>query len=179
MYFCDNCDTKFIITNNLKEKNKSINENHFKNIVDNALKNELKKNDLLDTTLKNIIDSKEYKQLKKNQRSKVTKQVKKLLVDVNKNKINKSVFYCNNCATVKPIEPGTCIYEKYKKSKYKNKLDNFNFCLSNIVDFTRNYKCPNKTCLTNTKNHIKEAAFRRNKESFKVEYQCKVCFWKW
>ena len=44
MYFCDNCDTKFIITNNLKDKNKTkVSDKHFKNIVDNALKIELKK----------------------------------------------------------------------------------------------------------------------------------------
>ena len=158
MFFCPNCNSLFDISEIHQEDSDEVSEElDTSSVSSGAAENEDKENE----------DKKDKKDKKEN-------------ININKNKKVKSSiasFKCNNCNYSKPIDPGTKLYTRlsdediaiYNKEDYSNQINN------STLPRTRNYVCPNTTCITQTKPDLKEAVFLRKNNTFQVVYICTLC----
>jgi hypothetical protein len=116
----------------------------------------------------------------------------KKLSEENKEKFNKlfqlnnlasAQFKCNNCNFIKEITESVLLYQ-YQVNNNTNKIktleENQLTALNPILPRTHDYICKNINCLTNKDKKIKkEAVFFRDKDSYKINYICCVCYYNW
>ena len=178
MYFCPKCNYSFDIS-----KSSGIDVSEEKNIIKkvndilkiyesgeslNNYKAEFKKEDLE----KNV----KYKKL-----SDVDKEKFEVLFQLSS--IICAQFKCNNCSFTKEITETVLLYEldiSEKSDKIRSLEDNQIIINNPILPRTHDYNCKNLTCLTNINNKIKkEAVFFREKNSYKINYICTICYHSW
>lgn len=92
-------------------------------------------------------------------------------------------YFCKNCAYSKAMESGTLILSKTNSrsvNSYMNMDKLKNKIYSNILPFTRNYICINKSCESHKDSSKREAVFYRLSDSTQVWYTCRACsnYWK-
>jgi hypothetical protein len=175
MFFCPKCNYSFDISkasdNEITEDTRVVLKrasDAFKKLEAgedlNLYKADFKQDDLI----KNV----KYKKLSNDQKVLVNKLFEEITyIGVE--------FRCNNCNEVKTISETTLLYEydiNDTVDKIKTLDDNQLTTLNPILPRTHDYNCKNIDCLTNTKKHTKEAVFYRDKESYKINYICCVCF---
>lgn len=192
MYFCPNCNNVFDIT---REEGKTIasetSEDSKKGgakIDYNELINKLIENEEIEETIENldiddILKSDAYKKLKSKQKEYVYNRLQDIL-PLNKKKITyedvqgeSAYFICKNCGSMKKIDPGTLIYSSVSGdiTQSYSVEDNSTMKYSDILPFTRKYKCPNKDCPSYQDASKKEASFFRMNNTYKVKYICHAC----
>ena len=92
-------------------------------------------------------------------------------------------FKCNNCNYTKKITESVLLYQydvNNKTEKIKNFDENKLITQDPRLPRTHDYICKNINCQTNKNNEIiKEAVFLRDKESYKINYICCVCYYNW
>lgn len=91
-------------------------------------------------------------------------------------------FKCNNCNNVEPIKKTILLYNldmEEKNNKMRTLEENEFICKDPILPRTHDYKCKNPNCITHKNDKLKEAVFFKEKNSFKVNYICTVCFYSW
>ena len=181
MYFCPKCNYSF-----------DINKSTGTVIDDETEKPQLKKiNDILkvfesgESLSKYIIDLK-IEDLEKNPKY-------KKLSDTDKEKFMNELLYqssnigaqfkCNNCGFSKEITETTLLYQLDLNDKIKNIKtieENELMCNNPILPRTHDYYCKNEACITLTDNTIKkEAVFFRDRDTYKVNYICTICYHSW
>jgi len=124
--------------------------------------------------------------LDKNNKFKKLSENNKIKFDIlfQSNNITGAQFKCNNCNFTKEITESVLLYQfeiENKIEKIKNLEDNELFCKNPILPRTQDYICKNISCTTNNNNIKikKEAVFFRDKESYKINYICCVCYYNW
>jgi hypothetical protein len=90
-------------------------------------------------------------------------------------------FKCNNCNNIQPIKETVLLYNlnMEEKSKMRTLEENEFICQDPILPRTHDYICKNPNCITHKQTNKKESVFFKEKDSFKVNYICKVCFYSW
>jgi hypothetical protein len=90
-------------------------------------------------------------------------------------------FKCNNCNNIQPIKETILLYNinMEEKSKIRTLEENEFICKDPILPRTHDYNCKNPNCITHKDKSKKESVFFKEKNSFKVNYICTVCFYSW
>jgi hypothetical protein len=92
-------------------------------------------------------------------------------------------FKCNNCSFTKEINETVLLYQldfTDKSEKIRTIGENQLICNNPMLARTHDYLCKNNLCSTIKDNKIKkEAVFFRDKESFKINYICTLCYHSW
>ena len=177
MYFCDKCFYIFDIT-----KSSKISKDDTRKVISKVVDAMTKLDDGEDLTNYKAEFSKE--ELYKN------KKYQKL-DDVNKNKINQlfeevassgAEFKCENCNYTKQITETTLLYQINMEDKVvsiRNLEENELTTKDPTLPHTHDYTCKNPNCITHKKPELKDSVFLREKNSFKLNYICCVCYYNW
>jgi hypothetical protein len=91
-------------------------------------------------------------------------------------------FKCNNCNYSKDIVESVLLYQytiDNKTTTVKSLEDNELLCNNPTLPRTHDYICKNVLCPTLKKNMKKEAVFFRERDSYKINYICTICFYNW
>jgi hypothetical protein len=91
-------------------------------------------------------------------------------------------FKCNNCNNVQPINNTVLLYNlnMEEKNTFTRTLEENEFiCNDPILPRTHDYTCRNPNCITHKDIKRKESVFYKEKNSFKVNYICTVCYFSW
>jgi hypothetical protein len=174
MYFCPNCSYILDITKS------SL-------ILDQNQKIPLLKINELFKLLDNNEDISNYKP----EFSKDDLFKHKKIKDYDKNKLNElfednilsnAEFICNNCNYTNQINKTTLLYQitlEDKTTKIYNIEENKLIINDPLLPHTRDYICKNQNCLTHKNSDIKDSVFYKDKNSYKVNYICSICFYNW
>jgi len=90
-------------------------------------------------------------------------------------------FKCNNCNNIQPIKDTILLYNinMEEKNKLRTLEENEFICKDPILPRTHDYNCKNPNCITHKDKSKKESVFFKEKNSFKVNYICTVCYYSW
>lgn len=91
-------------------------------------------------------------------------------------------FRCNNCNNVQPIKNTVLLYNinmEEKITSTRTLEENEFICNDPILPRTHDYTCKNPSCITHKDSKRKEAVFFKEKNSFKVNYICTICYFSW
>lgn len=107
-----------------------------------------------------------------------------LFENINQKKsILKFIQKCTNCGYEYELKPKKVIYSLNFESSYNFNDENIDLLLNNpILPRTKDYKCPNEECKTNSQtfNPIeKEAVIYKGNNSYKPKYACTICKCNW
>jgi hypothetical protein len=180
MYFCSNCSYLFDISKSSKiSKDIEVDERILIKKSIDALKKLDGNEDL----------SKFKAGFPKDEMAK-NKKYQKLLED-DKIKINQlfeeivssgAEFKCENCNFTKQITETTLLYQinlEDKVTKIGSLDENELTTKDPLLPHTHDYTCKNPSCITHKDPTVKDAVFFREKSSFKLNYICSVCYFKW
>jgi hypothetical protein len=177
MYFCDKCFYLFDITKSSKVS-KEDNRKSITKVSDVLIK--LDENEDM-TKYKAEFSKEELYKNKKYQK----------LDDSDKNKLNLlfedvvssgAEFKCENCNYTKQITETTILYQinmEDKVEQIKNLEENELTTKDPTLPHTHDYTCKNPNCTTHKKPELKDAVFLREKNSYKLNYICCVCYYNW
>jgi hypothetical protein len=177
MYFCPKCNYSFDIGKSsgveekelpkLKKVNDAIKKYEDKELLDN-FRAEFKKEDL-----------------EKNPKYKKLSSENKKIFDVlfQLPAISGAQFKCNNCSFTKEITETILLYNldlSEKTEKIRTLEDNQLISNNPMLPRTHDYICKNNLCPSIKDNKIKkEAVFFREKNSYKINYICTLCYHSW
>ena len=178
MYFCPKCNYSFDIskttgTDATQEKQSIKKVSDVLKIYDetkslNNYKAEFKKEDLEKNS--------KYKKLSTEEKDKF-----KILFQLPG--ITGAQFKCNNCSFAKEITETILLYKldfSDKTEKIRTYDENELICNNPMLPRTHDYMCKNNECPTILNLNIKkEAVFFRDKESYKNNYICTLCYHSW
>ena len=91
-------------------------------------------------------------------------------------------FKCNNCNNVQAINNTVLLYNlnMEEKNTFTRTLEENEFiCNDPILPRTHDYTCRNPNCITHKDIKRKESVYYKEKNSFKVNYICTVCYFSW
>ncbi len=145
--------------------------------------------------LADLVNIPEYKSQKAKQKEYIYNLLKDIQDDLNKSDDSKSTsksnlsqmsnieqkakvyLICKNCGYLKPVVEQTLIFTKASGDSTQNyiKQDCGDMVNSDIIQRTRRYVCPNKSCKTNEDASLKEAVFFRLNNQLIVKYICTYC----
>ena len=180
MYFCPKCHFTFDIgktSNNIEEISDKINITK----ISDALKRLENKEDFsklkAEFKIEDLIKNSKYKKLNQDEKNILSK-----LFD--ENTISGIEFKCTNCNYIKEIKETILLYQLNNttiEENIKTLEDNELLSKNPILPRTHDYNCKNISCATNIKNYKdkKEAVFFRDKNSFKINYICCICYYEW
>jgi hypothetical protein len=177
MYFCDKCFYLFDIT-----KSSKISKEDTRKIISKVseLLIKLEENDDI-TKYKADFSKEELYKNKKYQK----------LEETDKNKINLifeedtssgAEFKCENCNYTKQITETTILYQinmEDKVDQLKNLDENELTTKDPTLPHTHDYTCKNPNCITHKNPELKDSVFLREKNSYKLNYICCVCYYNW
>lgn len=66
-----------------------------------------------------------------------------------------------------------------KVSKIKSLEENELACMDPLYLHTHDYTCKNPFCITHKTPVLKDFIFFRDRDSYKINYICAVCFYNW
>jgi len=175
MYFCPKCNYVFDIS---KKSNQIEYRIIIKKIPDLFKKIEQKED--LSKYKAEFKQSDLTKYLKYNKLSNEEKQnINKLFEEINFTDVE---FKCNNCNYIQNINETIILYQydiNQKNINIKSLEENELICNNPILPRTHDYNCKNILCITNKQKINKEAVFYRDKDSFKINYICCICYYSW
>ena len=178
MYFCDNCGYSLEISKSSKVSKEIDN----REIID-------KLNDAIKKIEENVDMTKYKAGFSKEDMAKNKKYQK--MSDVEKIKMNQlfeesvssgAEFTCENCNNTKPIVETTLLYQLNMEDTINNVKtleENELTCMDPLLPHTHDYTCKNPGCITHKKPELKDSVFLRERNSFKLNYICTVCFYNW
>ena len=90
-------------------------------------------------------------------------------------------FKCNNCNNTQPIKSTILLYNLNMEDKNTTRTleENEFICNDPILPRTHDYTCKNPNSVTHKNIKQKESVFYKEKNSFKVNYICTVCYFSW
>ena len=182
MYFCPNCSYILDISK-INNSNNQLEESIQKKVIEkpaDLFKLIENNEDLLNYT---IIFSKEELELNKKYKKISNSDKNKINQLYSNNNIINAEFNCPNCNYSKEITETTLLYridiiDKITtniKTLEENKLITSNPLLPNTKDYT----CKNIDCKTHTNIELKNSVMYKDKNSYKVNYICCVCYYGW
>jgi hypothetical protein len=91
-------------------------------------------------------------------------------------------FRCENCNFTKQITETTLLYQvnmEDKIVKLKTLEENQLMCQDPLMPHTHDYTCKNPSCITHKNLSLKDSIFYKDKNSYKLNYICCVCYYSW
>lgn len=180
MYFCPNCSYLFDISKSSKVSKEETNDTRvgIKKIQDALSKLDSGE----DLTKYRAEFSKE--DLSKNKKYQKLKDEDKALVNFlfEEPVTTGAEFKCENCNFSKQITQTTLLYQinlEDKDNKIKNLEENELTCKDPLLPHTHDYTCKNPSCITHKNPALKDSVFLRDRNSYKVNYICCVCYYNW
>ena len=177
MQFCPNCDNTFVITR-INQDEQQVQEEvkharqHARTAKDDSESN-------LETETSNT-DSGELIKLDK------LDKIDKIEggANINKQEKNSDLYYfkCINCGYIVPIEEDTLIIRRTNEENTGNINETKYADMINDVTLphTRNYICPNKTCISYKAHNLRDAIwFKPDRNSYMIKYVCTACKTVW
>lgn len=178
MYFCPNCSYLFDISKSSKVSKDSDSRNPIKKLVD-AFKKLEDNEDLskykAEFSKEEMAKNKKYQKLKDDEKIKMNQLFEEVVS-------SGAEFRCENCNYVKQIMETTMLYQintEDKITKFKNLEENELLCSDPLLPHTHDYTCKNPSCITHKNPSLKDSVFYREKNSYKLNYVCCVCFYSW
>jgi len=178
MYFCPNCLYLFDISKSSKVSKDSDTRKPIKKLVD-AFKKLEDNEDLskykAEFSKEEMAKNKKYQKIKDEEKIKMN-QLFEEVVSAG------AEFRCENCNYIKQITETTLLYQintEDKITKLQNLEDNELLCSDPLLPHTHDYTCKNPSCITHKKPLLKDSVFYREKNSYKLNYVCCVCFYSW
>lgn len=205
MFFCPKCNNSFDITKTGIQKGGVLNSessdseettsssskkpSDVYDILINKIMNDddVKQSDIIKINMTELVKHPSYRKLKSTEKEYVSNMIsdlipkdQKKIMEEKTDKLssdNLAYFQCNNCGFMEKITPNTLIYSKTSQEISQNYSvgDYKDMIYSDIIPRTKNYLCPNKTCLSHTDINKKEAVFFRRNNTYEVKYVCTVC----
>jgi hypothetical protein len=177
MYFCPSCSYSFDIV-----KSSATNQKDSRIKID-KLSEAFKKFEDADEDFSKYVAMFSREETNKNKRYQKLDEPQK----VNFNQIFEELsagtaeFRCNNCNNVQQIKETILLYNinMEENAKVKTLEENEFICKDPILPRTHDYTCKNPNCITHKDSKKKEAVFLKEKDSFKVNYICNVCYYSW
>lgn len=175
MFFCPNCSYLFDIS---KSGNIEDNKTILSKITDIFEKIENNENlSLYKTTItkEDLTKNKKYLKLNEKQKENINELYKENLT-------TNAEFKCNNCNFIKPITETIILYQinnDNKIIKIKDLDENKLLCNDPLLPRTHDYICKNNKCNTHKKPELKEAVFYKDKNIYKTNYICCICYYNW
>ena len=178
MYFCPNCSYLFNISRSSKVSTNDDVRTPLSKLTE-AFKKLDENSDL--TKYKALFSKDEMAKNKKYQK----------LQDENKIKMNAlfeemvtsgAEFKCENCNYSKQITETTMLYQvnlEDKNTKIKNIEENELQCKDPLLPHTHDYTCKNPSCITHKDYKLKDSVFYKDRNSYKVNYICTICYYNW
>jgi len=178
MYFCPNCSYIFDIQKS-SNSDSSVDKRIIIKKISDAFKKLEENDDLSKYTAEfskdEMAKNKKYQKLKENDKIKINQLFEKLVS-------SGAEFKCNNCNHIKKITETTILYQinmEDKDIKIKNLEENELLVKNPLLPHTHDYTCKNPSCITHKKNELKDAVFYKDKNSYKPNYICTICFYNW
>lgn len=177
MYFCPKCnfmlDINNKISNNIIQEINSVEE--FIELFNNI--NDLDFNYKFKFKLADLQKNKKFLKLNSENKNNLINNFNKIY------NTNNIYFFCNNCNYIEPIENGKVLFTSSNLNN-NNKFDlpnDINIISDKTTPRTKDFICPNKKCITNSKKNANKEAifFRPNPKSYKLVYICVSCSQKW
>ena len=178
MYFCPNCSYLFDIAKSSKvtketDIRSSINkiQDAFKKLEDKEDLTKFKAEFSKDEMAKN----KKYQKLKEEDKIKMNQLFEEIAS-------SGAEFKCDNCSFTKQIIETTLLYQinlEDKVVKIKSLEENELISKDPLLPHTHDYTCKNPSCITHKNPGMKDAVFLREKNTYKLNYICTVCFYNW
>ena len=178
MYFCDNCGFSLEISKSSKiSKEEDTRQTIAK--LSEAIK-----------MVEDNVDTTNYKAgFSKDEMSK-NKKYQKMgdEMKINMNRLfeeqvsSGAEFKCENCNLTKSITETTMLYQinmEDKVNTLKTLEENELIVKDPLLPHTHDYTCKNLSCITHKKLEMKDAVFLRDRNSYKINYICSVCFFNW
>jgi hypothetical protein len=180
MYFCPNCSYSFDIskTTHLTETSDTDERKIISKVPEIIKLFELKEDLSLykaDFTKDELNKNKKYQKLSNEEKLHINQVFEK-------NLLSEAVFKCNNCNNVQEIRETILLYQystDTKDEKVKSLNENKFLSKDPLLPRTRDYICKNPSCITHKDDKKKEAVFYRDKNTFKLNYICTVCYFGW
>ena len=159
----------------------------YEKLISKILKNEkIDSDEIKKISVDDLIKSVSYKKLKNKQREEVYNKIQDLLPNEQKKLMKneganqpteKAYFICNNCGNRQRIKEGTLIFSRVSNdiAQSYSSSDVKDMKHSDILPFTRKYKCPNTKCYSHINPEKKEAIFFRMNNTFKIKHICQLC----
>lgn len=92
-------------------------------------------------------------------------------------------FVCKTCGHSVQIKPQTLILSRKSKDLAKNYFDNHvkpeKIILSKTLPHTRDYICPNMSCISHKQPELRDAVMMRMGNSYNMKYVCILCKTMW
>lgn len=178
MQFCNKCSYVYDISES-SNVSKQDNRKHISKINDlfTLLDDDTNLSDYKIVFKKEELNkNKKYQKLDDDQKS----LIDKLFMD---HKMYGAEFKCNNCNNNKLINETTLLFKINLNNKNEtiNSIEENELITKNpLLPRTKDYKCKNNDCKTNkVKNSDKESVFYRDKNSYKINYICCICYYNW
>ena len=176
MYFCPSCSYSFDIVKSSQTSQKDVRINVEK--IAEALKlfeaNEDMSKYVASFSREDTNKNKKYQKFDDNQKAKFNLIFEELIS-------SGAEFKCNNCNNIQPIKETILLYNinMEEKNKMRTLEENEFICKDPILPRTHDYNCKNPNCITHKDKSKKESVFFKEKNSFKVNYICTVCYYSW
>jgi hypothetical protein len=178
MYFCPKCSYLFDIS-----KSSKVSKTDDIRISVNKITDAFKKlEDKEDLTKYKASFSKD--EITKNKRYQKLIEEDKIKINVLFEEIVSSgaEFKCENCNFTKQITETTVLYQvnmEDKNIKIKSIEENELTCKDPLLPHTHDYTCKNPSCISHKDIKLKDAVFYKERNSYKVNYICTICFYNW
>jgi hypothetical protein len=177
MYFCPSCSYSFDIVKSSQSSGNKDNRINIEKLAEALKKFEADEDMSKYVALFSREDTnknKKYQKLDDNQKVKFNQIFEELIS-------TGAEFKCNNCNNIQPIKETILLYNinMEEKSKMRTLEENEFICKDPILPRTHDYNCKNPNCITHKDKSKKESVFFKEKNSFKVNYICTVCFYSW
>jgi hypothetical protein len=177
MYFCPNCSYSFDIVKSSNSITKDVRTEITKISEGLKLFEENKDMTKYIATFSRDDTSKNKKYQKFNDKEKVEfNQIFDAITS------SGAEFKCNNCNNIEPIKKTILLYNLNLEDKNiftRTLEENEFFCNDPILPRTHDYTCKNPNCISHKNIESKEAVFYKEKNTFKVNYICTVCYFSW
>ncbi len=178
MYFCPNCSYLFDISKSSKVSKDEDTRIVIKKLVD-AFKKLEDNEDLTkykaEFSKEEMAKNKKYQKLKEEDKIKMNQLFEEIVS-------SGAEFKCENCNFTKQIGETTLLYQinmEDKVEKIKSLEENELVTKDPLLPHTHDYTCKNPSCVTHKNTGIKDAVFYREKNSYKLNYICAICFYSW
>ena len=178
MDFCPNC---FNILDCMKSLSTASEKKILKKVID--LIKVIESNDNLDNykldfNKTELLENKKYIKFSDDIKNKIN-----ILFDMSYQTTTTAEYKCLNCGFNKPISETVKLYfdsidndnSLFIKSLEENEL----LCSDHLLPNTKDYICKNLNCITHKQINLKRAIFYKERNIFKANYICCVCFYNW
>lgn len=181
MYFCPNCSYLFDISKSsavskMEDTRKSITKviDIFKLLEDNETNNDLSKFKA-EFSKEEMMKNKKYQKLSDDNKIKLNQLFNEIVS-------SGAEFKCENCNYVKQIMETTLLYQiniENKVMKIKTLEENELISKDPLLPHTKDYNCKNNNCSTHKNEALKDSVFYKERNSYKLNYICCICYYNW